>query len=137
LRANAEYQKAVQGLDALKNASEKLEFKRASITDKQCVYNENNNALASKIFIKKVVEEQFGDDVGLPRFAVFTRMSLRVQEESTDKRYLSFFTISATETGETVILGENDDIKQLLTPVADKLRSIGSIKYSFEFARVQ
>jgi hypothetical protein len=135
LRNNADYQKAVQGLDALKNTQRKLEFTRSSINDKQCVYNENNNALAAKIFIKKVEEENFGEDG--PRFLVLTRMSLSVQESSTKGRYLSFFTIGATEAGETFVDGDNDDIKQLLTPVAERLRSIGSIKYAFEFARVQ
>jgi hypothetical protein len=135
LRNNAEYQKAVQGLDALKNTQRKLEFTRSSISDKQCVYNENNNALAAKIFIKKVEEENFGE-YG-PRFLVLTRMSVRIQESSTGTRFLSFFTIGATDSGETFIDGDDDDIKQLLTPVADKLRSIGTIKYAFEFAPVQ
>ena len=135
LRNNAEYQKAVQGLDALKDEQGKLEFKRASISDKQCVYNEKNNALAAKIFIKKVEEENFGEDG--PRFLLLTRMSVRIQESSTGTRFLSFFTIGATEAGETFIDGDNDDVKELLTPVAEKLRSIGSIKYAFEFAPVQ
>jgi len=135
LRNNAIYQKAVQGLDALKNTQRKLEFTRSSINDEQCVYNEKNNALAAKIFVKKVEEENFGEDG--PRFLVLTRMSLRVQESSTKPRYLSFFTIGVNDDGETFVDGDDNDITELSTPVAEKLRSIGSIKYAFEFARVQ
>jgi hypothetical protein len=64
-------------------------------------------------------------------------MSVRIQESSSGTRFLSFFTIDATDSGETFIDGDNDDVKELLTPVDDKLCSIGSIKYAFEFACVQ
>ena len=56
-------------------------------------------------------------------------MSLRLQKSSNGTSFLSFFSIATTESGETFIEQENDDIKQLLTPVAEKLRSIGSIEY--------
>lgn len=135
LRNNDEYKKALEGIANIKQASHDLQFSRVSLTTKQCVYNEKNNALAAKVFIKKVIEEQFGDDS--PRFAVITRMTVRVEDGDTKTRFLSFFSIGTLPSGDTVADGDDNDIKDFLTPVADRVRSIGSIRYAFEFSKVQ
>lgn len=135
LRNNDEYKKALEGIANLKQSSHHLQLSRVSLTPNQCVYEEKNNALAAKVFITKVIEEQFGDDS--QRFAVVTRMTVRVEDGDTKKRFLSFFSIGTLPSGDIVADGDVNDIKEFFTPVADRVRSIGSIRYAFVFSKVQ
>ena len=131
LESNASYAKALDALKSRGARTYNLRLTRAEFTEERCSYNENVEKGGATASIRKVKEEQSAED--LPRFVVATRLTTQIKDEVSKTRFLSFFTIGTTPTGETVVDNENDDIKQLLTPVESKLRPIGTIQYNLQF----
>jgi hypothetical protein len=134
--STTEYQDAIEAFKVLALVPDSLvlNLNRTKVTKERCSYLDKGTGMEASAFIKKTVEEQFVDD--LPRFSVVTRMTVKITESEGKNEFLSFFSIGTTESGETVVDNENDNVKQVLTPVGDKLRAIGSINYSFDFAKV-